>query len=47
MLHPPSEMAAVMEKNKVRNSSAVWPHFGCVSACSAAALGVSDDVFLL
>lgn len=40
-------MAAMMRKNKVRNSSAIWPDFGGVSICSAAALGISDDVFLL
>lgn len=40
-------MAAIMRKNKVRNSSAIWPDFGGVSICSAAALGISDDVFLL
>lgn len=46
-LFPPSVMAVMVEKNEARISSAVWPHFACVSIHSAAALGISGDAFLL
>lgn len=40
-------MAVLVKENEARISSAVWPHFACVFICSAAALEVSGDVFLL